>query len=60
MSTSKWGDCDRCGKPSECARYTIEVLDHDQPDVCQACFDEWSERMTALLNDFMSRSAQNR
>ena len=55
MTSTNWGVCDRCGKQSTCGRYAIEVLDHDAPDVCQLCKDEWDERVTALLNDFMHK-----
>lgn len=51
-----WGNCDRCGRPSECLRYEIEVLDHDIPEVCQTCKNEWNRRLEDLLNDFMRDS----
>lgn len=60
MTSPKWGNCDRCGKPSECCRYSIEVLDHDAPDVCQSCKDEWDAKVTALLNEFMRKSQEQR
>lgn len=48
--TSRYGDCDRCGRPSDCDRVDLDF----GPRVCQTCHDEFRLRLDALHKDFMS------